>query len=653
MAKKDTTNLTRLPLGSVRPEGWLLSEISHMSELQKRLGALSGLTKNGEWSSGEYLPRYTRGLVLIAAALDDRNLKDKAASFIQLIINSMEPGGDFGPRGYRSLTPKIEAVKALLCYYELTNDERIIPFIKRYFKYQFNTYSVFDTWYDSRARLLDVAGGLEAVYRATNLEWLQDLGEYYREKSTDWFALAKKFPYKKPYSSYVSKRALKKVCRTVNDYSLTDAEKTNSKLREFNSEFVDGAWKKRPHRVAVETSGVNIAKAFKYPVVYGRFVGDDDLKNLSLKFISGVMRSHGTPMGTFSCDSRIEGTSKSRGTDVEAAVEMMESLIEIIQSTGDFECCDLLERIAFNMIPAACFDDCSAVQDMVLINQVEASEKRNRDDSDEIYCNAYLTKKLSRGSVAALSAFPIFMQAVCMQKEDELNFMTYAPCSFDLQVGGVRMTISEKTGYPFRNTVVFKVEKATGEPEVKMNFRVPKNTSMQLISGGQIVASGNRIITVRCVLRAGSTFMLKLNIPIVSEDNGDETVSLYKGNVLMSLKIPHEITPADDRRIINVNTSKKWAISPVMDRKAVNGLRIPADQEKTIVNDFTDTPFSFDNPPFEIKIRSKNVLNWDYDVDGFTSIPKKCIFSEESLERTYIPFGCSLLHISAFPKCLK
>ena len=51
-------------------------------------------------------------------------------------------------------------------------------------------------------------------------------------------------------------------------FDLTDAEKTNSKLREFNSEFVDGAWKKRPHRVAVETSGVNIAKAFKYPVVY-------------------------------------------------------------------------------------------------------------------------------------------------------------------------------------------------------------------------------------------------------------------------------------------------------------------------------------------------------------------------------------------------
>lgn len=624
-----------------------------MSDLQKRLGSLQGLTKNGEWSSGEYLPRYTRGLIMIAAVLDDKLLKEKAASFIQLIINSMEPGGDFGPNGYRSLTPKIEAIKALLCYYELTNDERIIPFIKRYFKYQFNTYSVFDTWYDSRARLLDMTCGLEAVYRSTNLEWLQDLGEYYREKSTDWFAIAKKFPYKKPYSEYITKRSLKKVCRMVNDYALVDAEKTNPKLKEFNSEFVDGAWKKKTHKVSVETSGVNIAKALKYPVSYGRFVGDDELGSLSLKFLAGVMRSHGTPMGTFSCDTRIEGDSKSRGTDVEASVEMMESLIEIIQGTGNFDCCDLLERITFNMIPAACFDDCTAVQDIVLVNQIEASETRNRPDSDEQYSNAYITKKLSKGSVAVLSAFPLYMQAVCMQKDDELNFMTYAPCNFDIQTGGVRMTISEKTGYPFRNTVVFKVENATGEPEVKMNFRVPKNTSMQLISGGQIVATGNRIITVRCVLRAGSTFMLKMNIPIVAEDNDDETVSLYKGNVLMSLKVPHEISPSEDRRILNVNTTKKWAISPVLDKKSVNGFRAPADQEKTLVNDFTDMPFSFENPPFEIKIRSKNVLNWDYDVDGFTTIPKKCIFSEESHERTYIPFGCSLLHVSAFPKCLR
>lgn len=654
MAKSIDKNLTKLSIGSVRPEGWLLAEINHMSDLQKRLGALQGLTKNGEWTNGEFLPRYTRGLILIAAALDDKNLKDKAYSFVQLILNSMVEGGDFGPREFRTLTPKIEAIKTVLCYYELTEDERIIPFLKRYFKYQFNTYSLSNMWGDSRARLLDTIAAVEAVYRSTDLEWLQDLGEKFRDSSNDWFAVAKKFPYKQPYTKYISKSGIKRVNKTINAYAKVDAEKENSKLKELNSELVEKEWKKTQHRYFVETSGVNIAKAIKYPAVYGRFVGDDDLKNLSLKFIDSLMKYHGTPMGTFSCDSRINGIDKARGSDTQATVEYIESLVEVVKETASFDCCDLLERIVFNAIPAACLDDCSAIQDEVLINQVEISPTRNKKDSDEEYANAYLTKKLSRGAVSVLSAFPLFMQSACMLKNDEMFFLSYMPCSMDVTIGGCKLTISEKTSYPFRNTIIFKVERSSGEPEVKINFRVPKNTSMQLISGGQVVASGTKIITVRCVLKAGSTFMLKLDIPMVSEDNIDGTISLYKGNVLMALKMPGEMTvDAIDRRLLSVTFSKKWAITPVMSKKLVNGVREPFEEEKITIHEMTDKPFNEEEPPFEVKIRSKNVLNWDYDVEGFTSIPKKSIFSEESKERTYIPFGCSLLHMAAFPKCVR
>ena len=77
------------------------------------------------------------------------------------------------------------------------------------------------------------------------------------------------------------------------------------------------------------------------------------------------------------------------------------------------------------------------------------------------------------------------------------------------------------------------------------------------------------------------------------------------------------------------------------------------EDETTIVHNVTSTPFSLDNPPFELRVRSKNVLNWDYDVNGFTEIPRKPLYSEEALERTFIPFGCSLLHMAQFPKCLR
>ncbi len=647
MAKSVDKNLKKLPLGAIRPQGWLLDQMRYASNLQKRIGSLSGLVKDGEWNGGESLPRYVRGLILLSCALDDKNLKEKVSSFMSLIFASANEGGDFGPKNTSSLTPKIEAVKTLLTYYEATGNERVLPFLKKFFKSQFNTYSVSSSWYDSRARLLEEIGAIEAVYRETDLEWLQDLGEKLRDSSNDWFKLANRFPYKKPYQRYISQTALKHIQKQV--LSVDCAKDGEKKHKTLSPEYINNQWHKKKHKVAVETSGVNLAKAVKYPAVYGRFIGDDNLKNLSLKLVSALEKRHGTPLGMFACTPRIAGTKGVGAVDVEAGVEMLESLVEVVKETRSYELADLIERIVFNMVAGASFDDCSAVQDMVFVNQTEASQARKLPYAEQD--NAFYTKKASRGAIALLSAYPLFLQTACMVKDEQLNFITYAPCTMDVSVGGCNLTISERTGYPFRNAVVFKVEQADGEPEVKINFRVPKNTYMQLISGGQIVASGSKEISVKCILKAGSTFMLKMNIPLTVEENADGSRSLFKGNLLMALKLPCDVAQdSSDRRTLIVKCSKKWNIAPLLSKKSTKKL---FEDERVVVHDISGVPFAQEQPPFELKIRSKNVLNWDYDTSGFESFPKKCSFSEESLERTYVPFGCTLTRIAKFPKCLK
>lgn len=649
MAKSVDKNLKKLPLGAIRSKGWLRDEMLHMCDLQKRLGVLQGLVKNGEWIQGESLPRYARGLTLLAAALDDKNLKERVAGFYQPIFNSANEGGDMGPSTGRTITPKIEAVKAMLSFYEYTGSERALAFLKKYFKNQFNTYDVTPCWYDSRARLLEEIPALEALYRETDLEWLQDLGEKLRDSSNDWFKLADKFPYKRPTHRHISISAIKKVQKTVAVYEKAELP---PKVKPLTPELLEKLWKKQIK--VVETDGVNLAKAIKYPATYGRFVGDDALRKLSLKLINSVMRSHGTPAGMFTSDCHLAGMSPVRGIDVQASVEMIESLVEVIKETGDYGCVDLLERITYNVISGACFEDCTAVQDLLLVNQIEASENRTMAHSETDFSNAFYTRKLSRGAVSVLSAYPLYMQTACMVKDNELNFLSYTPCDMDITVGGIKMTISERTGYPFRNTVVFKVEHADGDPEVKINLRVPKNVSMQLISGGQVVATGTTEISVKCVLRTGSTFMLKMNIPLTVEENQDGTYSLFKGNLLMGLKVPHEIKQdIKDRRTYNVNFTKKWNIAPLLARRLHAGVRDLYEDEITIVHDMTSVPFSCEKPPFELRVRSKNVINWDYDVNGFTEIPSRPVFSEEALERTFVPFGCSLLRIAQFPKCLR
>lgn len=649
MAKSVDKNLKKLPLGSIRAAGWLKDEMLHMCDLQKKLGSLQGLVKNGEWTQGEGLPRYARGLALLAAALDDKSLRERMDGFFLPIYNSANEGGDFGPKFGRTATPKIEAIKALLSYYEYTGSERALSFLKKYFKNQFNTYDLKPSWYDSRARLLEEIPTLEALYRETDLEWLQDLGEKLRDSSNDWFKVANKFAYRRPTGRYISVSKIKKLQKTVAVYEKAELP---PKVKPLTPELIEKQWKKQIK--LVETNGVNLAKAVKYPAVYGRFVGDDTLRDLSLKLVNSVMNHHGTAAGMFTSDCHLAGADPVRGIDVQASVEMMESLVEVIKETSDYGCADLLERIAFNVISGACFEDCSAVQDFLLVNQIEASNNRNIPKSEIDFSNAYYTRKLSRGAVSVLSAYPLYMQAACMVKDSELNFLTYTPCDMDVQVGGVKMTISERTGYPFRNTVTFKVEYAGGDPEVKINFRVPKNTSMQLISGGQVVASGTKEISVKCVLRTGSTFMLKMNIPLTVEENADGTYSLFKGNLLMALKVPYDMKQdIKDRRTLNLTSTKKWNISPLLARRTRNGQRGLYEDETTVVHDMTSVPFSCEKPPFELGVRSKNVINWEYDVNGFTEIPSKPVYSEEALERTFVPFGCSMLRIAQFPKCLR
>lgn len=654
MAKTTDKNFQKLPFGAIRPEGWLRDQLQLVGNLQKRLSALPGLLKNGEWIGGEAYPRYVRGLVLLAGALDDATLKDKIETYVLPIFNSANEGGDFGPKHFRSLTPKIEAVKALLSYYELTEDERVIPFLKKYFKNQYNTYAVSPCWYDSRARLLEMIPAMEAVYKSTDLEWLQDLGEKLRDSSNDWFRLAHKFPYRKPFSAYISQVSVKRVKKVVGDYEKFPTDDEKNRLKPLTPERIEAEWKKNAHRIMVETDGVNLAKAVKYPSTYGRFVGDGDLKNLSLKLIANLERYHGTATGMFCSDFRLAGPNPARGIDVAASAEMMESLVEVLAETGEYACADLLEQIAYNVIPAACLSDVTAVQDVLYTNQVEASDVRRQPLSDSEYSNAYLSRKLSRGALSVLSALPFYMQAICMTKDNEINFMTYAPCTMDMTVSGARLVLKEQTGYPFRNAVVFKVEHAEGEPEVKLSFRVPRGTTMQLISGGQVVASGSKSISVKCVLKTGSTFMLKMDIPLLACENRDGSFSLMKGSVLMATKLPFDSSASpDDKNVYRYNFIKKWNVAPVVAKKYVNGQKRLYESEKTSVNGFSGMPFSFDKPPFELKVRCKNVLNWDYDVNGFTEIPSFAQFSEESLERSFVPFGCTVLRIAQFPKCLK
>lgn len=648
MEKATESPLRILPLGNVNPEGWLKRQIILTDDLQKKLGAHPSMLANGNWRNGETLPRYVRGLILLAATLNDKQLRDKVESFMSAIFDSAEAGGDFGNLSGGGLAAKIEAVKTVLLYYEFSGEKRALSFLRKFFKNQFNTMGVTPYWASARARLPEEIPAITAVYREQKPAWLKDLATKLCAISCEWAGIANRFPYKKPAEKYVSASTVKRVFRTVR----TAEENSESRHKRLTAAYADAEWKKPSHRIVMETDGVNLAKAVKYPCVCATFSGDRELCALSLRMVASLARYHGNATGMFSSDSRIAGLSPLRGIDVESATEMLESLVETLAATGEAACADIIEEIAFNVIGAASRDDLSAVCDSLSANQTDAESKVK--DSFGTYPNgkAFNGTSPSRGAVALLSAFPLFLRSVCMTRDGELNFFSYAPCTLSTEVNGVKLKIREDTGYPFRNTIVFRVEEADGDVSLRMNFRVPRRTTMQLISGGQVVASGERNISVKCILRTGSTFMLKLNIPLSASFNRDGSVSFYKGSLLMASELKEEwhsdksLSGIDEVRAVG-----KWAFAPVLSKKFGGGHTPLMDNERTAVGAFTDRPFNHTAPPFELRIKCRNVINWEYDENGLPTLPRTPKFSEECTERTFVPFGCTSVRISHFPVC--
>ena len=134
MARSDQPKLHKLPVGSITPEGWLKDQLMLTNDLQKVLGARSDLLVHGAWVKGETLPRYIRGLILLAGVLGDEQLRDKGESYMSAIFDSANEGGDFGPSDSKYLCHKIEAVKTVLSYYELTGDEKALNFLRKFLK---------------------------------------------------------------------------------------------------------------------------------------------------------------------------------------------------------------------------------------------------------------------------------------------------------------------------------------------------------------------------------------------------------------------------------------------------------------------------------------------------------------------------------------
>jgi len=188
----------RLPLGSVEARSWL----RHQLELQRDglTGHAEGLygdigqsdwvseSKRGGQHAWERGPYYAKGLIALAYVLDDKSLKNKARKWIDAVLASQSEDGDFGPKP-RNWWPNMIVLHYVRDYYEATGDERIPPFLEKYFRFQLRALPGHPLAKESGWAKARGGDNLEIVlwlYNRTGEAWLLDLARLVMEQTNEW-----------------------------------------------------------------------------------------------------------------------------------------------------------------------------------------------------------------------------------------------------------------------------------------------------------------------------------------------------------------------------------------------------------------------------------------------------------------------------------
>ena len=203
------TPLIKLPVGSIRPRGWLRRQLrlqadgfhGHLGEISRFLKKEKNawLDPQGEGLHGwEEPPYWLKGFGNLAYILDDQEMLKETKVWIEAALRSQKPDGWFGPdkgrggaatrlKGREDLWPNMIMLFCLRDYYEFTGDQRVIDLMTNYFRYlQAVPAEEFLVGYWPKMRGGDLLLSVYWLYNRTGDLGLLDLAHKVHQRTADW-----------------------------------------------------------------------------------------------------------------------------------------------------------------------------------------------------------------------------------------------------------------------------------------------------------------------------------------------------------------------------------------------------------------------------------------------------------------------------------
>ncbi len=629
-------NFIKLPIGSIKPEGWILKYLQLQRDgLTGHLGEISAwLDKNDNaWYSGngegdhgwEEVPYWLKGYGDLGYILNDATIITETKKWLDKVFESQQPDGYFGPKikpdkdGNFDLWPNMIMLWCMQSYYEYSHDERVLPFMTKYFKWQLTlpddkllqTY-----WENSRGG--DNLYSIYWLYNYTGENWLLDLADKIHNNTADW------------------------------------TQKNN--LPNWHN--------------------VNVAQCFREPATYYMQAKDSTFLNATYNDYELIRKLYGqVPGGMFGADENARKGYDDPRQAVETCgmVEQMASDEILTGITGDPMWADNAEDVAFNTYPAAVMPDFKGLRYLTAPNMVVSDSKNHspglQNEGPFLMMNPFSSRCCQHNHS---QGWPYYAEHLWMATPDDgIAAIFYNSSKVKAKVGGGNtVTLKQTTHYPFDEHIKIEVQ-TSKNTTFPLYLRIPSwcNNASIIVNGKNVRVDATKSSYVRLENSWKNGDVIELTLPMQLNlrtwSDNKNSVSLNYGPLTFSLKIKEDYKQMDSKASA-IGDSKwqadadqtKWPAYEIYPASKWNyGLDLSseplADQFKVIKKQWPSNnfPFTQDAVPIMIEAKGKEIPDWKLDQYELCSVlpqsPVPVTTKEETIK--LIPMGAARLRISAFP----
>src|SRR5512139_3135151 len=192
---------TPLPLGAIRPAGWLLRQLriqadglsGHLDEFWPDVGQSQWF--GGKAEGWERAPYWLDGAIPLAWILNDEPMKARIARYVDFVITHQRADGWYGPYPEDAVAKRYDmwaillANKVLVKYHEATGDARALDAVVKSLKALLAGLDRTPLYGWGKFRWYEGLVSVYYVFERTRETWLLDLARKLRDQGVDFEAL--------------------------------------------------------------------------------------------------------------------------------------------------------------------------------------------------------------------------------------------------------------------------------------------------------------------------------------------------------------------------------------------------------------------------------------------------------------------------------